>query len=95
MEKKGVAKSASDGAISNQPKGIKGCELDLAPAGVKDEVESTVSRADMNASIRRKKSVSFAEGTKEGDATIPKNNNAVSREQSKSHAFVEDDKVIY
>jgi hypothetical protein len=95
VQKKNVANSASGVAIPDQPKDVEGRELDLAHAVVKDGVESTVLKADMNASIRRKKSVSFAEGTKEGDATIPKSRSTLSREQSKSQVFAGHDRVIY
>ena len=59
----------------------------MATAGVIDKVESTASRADTTASVRRKKSVTFAEGTKEDDATTSKSRNPTSREQSKTHTF--------
>ena len=81
-------------APSKKPAKVGGSGLDLASAGAIKNIESTILKDDTNASVRRKKSVSFAKGTKEEDATTSKNRNNVSKEQSKNHSVV-DDKPIF
>lgn len=88
MQKKDVANITGDEIASHKPTDVESRGLDVAGAGVIDKVESTASKADTTASVRRKKSVTFAQGTKEGDATTSKNRIPTSREQSKTHTFL-------
>lgn len=80
-------------APSKKPAKVEDSGSDLASAGAIQNIESTTLKDDTNASVRRKKSVSFAKGTKEEDATTSKSRNIVNKEQSKSHSLV-DDKLI-
>lgn len=88
VQEKDVANVTGDDIASHKPTDVESWGLDVATAGLIDTVESTASKADKTASVRRKKSVTFAEGTKEGDATTSKSRNPPSREQSKTHTFV-------
>lgn len=77
-------------AASNEPAKDEGSGSDLAPEGAIKNIDSAVSKEDESTSVRRKKSVSFAKGTKEEDATTSKSRNIVNKEQSKSHSLVDD-----
>lgn len=89
-----MANITDDHVPSDRPTKVEGSGSSLAPAGVIKNVEPTVSKNDANGSVRRKKSVSFAKGTKEEDATTSKSRNTASKQQSKCHDLVEDEDVF-
>lgn len=90
IQRLSLADMTADDAPSKKLTKLGGPGPDLASAGVIKYAGSLVSKDDANASVRRKKSVSFAKGTKEEDATPSRSRNIASKEQSKSHSLVED-----
>ncbi len=85
IDKKDVASIARNDAVPSKPSDLKEPGLDVPSEGVINNVESVVPSADTTPSVRRKKSVSFAEGTKEGDSTTAKSRNLVGGGQSKPY----------
>lgn len=83
-----MANTIDGDAHSNKPAKVEGAKSDLALVDVSKNVEHIVSKDDANTSVRRKKSVSFAKGTKEEDATTSKSRNIANQAQSKSHNLV-------
>ena len=94
VQRLGDIKITDDATPSNKPAKVEGPASDLASPGVIQNAESTVSKDDANASVRRKKSVAFAKGTKEEDATTSRSRNIAGQAQSKSHSLVEN-KLIF
>ncbi len=85
IDKKDGASIVRNDAVPTKPRDLKGPGLNVPSEGVINNVESVVPSADTTASVRRKKSVSFAEGTKEGDSTTDKSRNIVGGGQSKPY----------
>lgn len=94
VQRLGDIKITDDDASSNKPAKVEGSGSDLASAGVINNAEPTISKDDAKTPVRRKKSVAFAKGTKEEDATTSRRRNTADQAQSKSHSLVEN-KLIF